>query len=143
MDYAPLAIPLIVAVLAQVVKLSVDKIKGNLNLSNIWFSYGGMPSAHTAFAVSATTVAGLAAGWGSALFAVAAVFTLIIMRDAVTFRNFMGKQGRLFNALIEKLPAADRSTLPRFRERVGHTIPEVMTGAIFGVAGTLLLAPLL
>ena len=139
MGYTPLVIPLIVAVLAQMVKLSVDKIKGNLNLRNIWLSYGGMPSAHTAFAVSAATIAGLWEGWDSPLFTACVVFTLIIMRDAITFRNYMGQQGRLFNALIEKLPPAERPGLPRFMERVGHTVGEVATGAMFGIAVTLLL----
>lgn len=141
MPYAALVIPIIVAILAQVVKLSIDKIKGNLNLKNVWLSYGGMPSAHTAFAVSATTVAGLWDGWDSPLFAVAAVFTLIIMRDAVTFRNFMGEQGKLFNHLIERLPRDERHALPRFMERVGHTPLEVFTGAVFGFGITWLLSP--
>lgn len=139
MQYSSLIIPLVVAALAQVVKLSVDKVRGNLNLKNIWLSYGGMPSAHTAFAVSVATIAGLYEGWDSPLFAVAAVFTLIIMRDAVTFRNYMGQQGRLFNALIEKLPPTDRPGLPHFMERVGHTVGEVVSGVIFGVVLTLLL----
>lgn len=136
---SPLAIPIIVAVSAQVVKLSVDKVRGNLNLKNIWLSYGGMPSAHTAFAVSACTIAGLETGWDSPLFAVSVVFTLIIMRDAVTFRNYMGNQGKLFNTLVEKLPASDRPSLPHFMERVGHTVGEVAAGVVFGAALTLLL----
>ena len=139
MNYSPLIIPLIVVLAAQIVKLSIDRIKGNLNLRNLWLSYGGMPSAHTAFASSAATVAGLTAGWQSPLFAVATVFTLLIMRDAVTFRNYLGQQGKLLNALIEKLPATDRPSLPPFMERVGHSIGEVLGGAVFGVALTLVL----
>lgn len=134
-----LIIPLIVAVLAQVVKLSVDKIKGNLNLKNIWLSYGGMPSAHTSFAVAAATMAGLTDGFSSPLFAVAVAFTLIIMRDAVTFRNYLGKQGRLLNHLMERLLPGEQKTLPHFPERVGHTIGEVFAGAAFGILLTLLL----
>ncbi len=135
----PLVIPLMVAVAAQVVKLSVDKIRGNLNLKNIWLSYGGMPSAHTAFAASACTMAGRWEGWDSPLFAVSVVFTLIIMRDAVTFRNYLGQQGKLFNALLQQLPHANRPALPRFLERVGHTPGEVLAGAIFGFLLTLAL----
>lgn len=141
MPYAALAIPIIVAVLAQVVKLSIDKIKGNLNLKSIWLSYGGMPSAHTAFAVSVTTIAGMWDGWDSPLFAVAAVFTLIIMRDAMTFRNFMGEQGKLLNHLIERLPPDERQKLPHFMERVGHSPLEVLAGAVFGFVVTWLLSP--
>lgn len=140
MSYAPLCIPLVVAVAAQIVKLSIDTIKGNMNLKSIWLSYGGMPSAHTAFAVSATVVAGIWAGWNSPLFAVATVFTLIIMRDAMTFRNFMGEQGKLLNELIARLPAGEQKKLPHFMERIGHAPQEVLAGALFGIALTLLLA---
>lgn len=142
MSYAPLLIPLVVALSAQIVKLSIDKIKGNLNFKSIWLSYGGLPSAHTAFAVSATTVAGLWEGWDSPLFAVTVVFTLIIMRDAMTFRNFMGEQGKLLNELIARLPAEEQQKLPRFMERVGHSPLEVMVGALFGAALTFILAGL-
>jgi len=140
MRYAPLLIPLIVAVVAQIIKLTIDKIKGNLNLKSIWLSYGGMPSAHTAFAVSVTTVAGIWSGWNSPLFAVATVFTLIIMRDAMTFRNFIGEQGKLLNVLIDRLPPEERKKLPHFMERVGHAPLEVLAGALFGITLTLLLA---
>lgn len=139
LDYAPLLIPLIVGMAAQVVKLAVDKIKGNLNLKNMWLSYGGLPSAHTAFAVSATTMAGATQGWYSPLFAVALTFTLIIMRDAVTFRNYLGHQGKLLNQLMERLPPEERKTIPHFQERVGHTIGEVAAGAVFGIILTLAL----
>lgn len=139
MAYSTLLIPLIVAVLAQVVKLGVDRVRGNLNVKNLWLSYGGMPSAHSAFAVSAATSAGLADGWTSPLFAVAAVFSLIIMRDAVTFRNFIGQQGARLNRLVEELPAAKAEGLPHLREQMGHSPAQVLVGAVFGVLSTLLL----
>lgn len=139
MSYTNLLIPLIVAILAQVVKLSIDQIRGNLNVKNLWLSYGGMPSAHSAFAVSVATSAGLAEGWASPLFAVATVFALIIMRDALTFRNFMGQQAIVLNRLINTLPPEQREDLPRVREKMGHTPAQVIVGAAFGVLTTLLL----
>ena len=138
MSYTTLLIPLIVAILAQVVKLSIDQIRGNLNLKNLWLSYGGMPSAHSAFAVSVATSAGLAEGWTSPLFAVATAFALIIMRDALTFRNFMGQQAILLNRLIKALPSEQREDLPRVRERMGHTPAQVLVGAAFGILVTFL-----
>ena len=104
MPYAPILIPIIVAVLTQMIKLSIDKIRGNLNIKNIFISYGGMPSAHTALAVSATTLAGIIEGFDSTIFALGCIFTLIIMRDAVTFRNILGKQGKLLNEMVISLP---------------------------------------
>ena len=139
MAYRTLLIPLIVAVLAQVVKLGIDRVRGNLNVKNLWLSYGGMPSAHSAFAVSAATSAGLADGWTSPLFAVAVVVSLIIMRDAMTFRNFMGHQARLLNRLALLLPDEQRDEIPRLHEQIGHTPAQVLVGAVFGVLATLLL----
>ncbi len=139
MAFRTLLIPLIVAVLAQVVKLGIDRVRGNLNVKNLWLSYGGMPSAHSAFAVSAATSAGLADGWTSPLFAVATAFSLIIMRDAMTFRNFMGHQARLLNRLATQLPNDQRGEIPRLHEQIGHSPAQVLAGAVFGVLSTLLL----
>jgi acid phosphatase family membrane protein YuiD len=139
MTYSLIIIPIIVVILTQILKLSIDKIKGNLNLKNIFISYGGMPSAHTALAISIVTMIGLTEGVASPIFAVALIFTLIIMRDAITFRNILGKQGKLLNQLIDKLSAADQKKMPHFLERVGHSASEVFVGAIWGVLSTLLL----
>lgn len=140
MSYPLILIPIIVVILTQIIKLSIDKIKGNLNLKNIFLSYGGMPSAHTAFAVSLTTITGLEEGFKSAAFAICLIFTLIIMRDAMTFRNILGKQGKLLNKLIEKLPTEQKKEMPRFLERVGHSVPEVIVGAIWGILATVILS---
>lgn len=139
MQYQYIIIPLIVAVLTQIIKLSIDKIKGNLNLKNIFLSYGGMPSAHTALAVSITTLAGITEGVDSLSFSIAFIFTMIIMRDAVTFRNILGNQGRLLNQLIHKMPDKEQKKLPHFMERVGHSISEVVAGAIWGTGSTYIL----
>lgn len=140
MEYQLILIPLLVAVLTQILKLSIDKIQGNLNLKNIFISYGGMPSAHTAFAVSVTTMAGIWEGFTSAIFASSLVFTLIIMRDAVTFRNILGNQGKLLNTLVQKLPRAQQKGMPHFLERVGHSASEVGVGTILGIILTSLLS---
>jgi len=139
MTYQMIIIPFLVLILTQIIKLSIDKIRGNLNLKNIFMSYGGMPSAHTAFAISAVTMAALYEGVQSPLFAVAVVFALIIMRDAVTFRQILGHQGKLFNHLINKLPLGEQKTLPHFAERIGHSLNEVAVGAVWGVVATLAL----
>jgi len=101
MDYSYIIIPIIVLITSQVLKLLTDGIKGNFDLKNLFESYGGMPSAHTAFAVSITTLAGLRVGFDAPIFAIALVFTLLIMRDAVAFRGLLGKQAKVFNQLIK------------------------------------------
>ncbi len=137
MSFILIIIPLIVLVLTQILKLSIDKIRGNLNLKSIFMSYGGMPSSHTSFAVSIVTLVGITEGFSSALFAVSTVFTLIIMRDAVTFRHILGQQGRLLNQLVKKLPGVEQKKMPHFQERLGHSLLEVGVGAVWGVCVTL------
>lgn len=132
-------IPLVVAIITQVLKLSIDSIKGNLNLKNIFISYGGMPSAHTALVVSVTTLVGIQQGLSSSLFAVSLIFTIIIMRDAVTFRNILGNQGKLLNQLVSNLPKIQRKNMPSFMERIGHSLSEVIIGAIWGAGSTFII----
>ena len=128
-----------VVILTQIVKLSIDKIKGNLNVRNIFMSYGGMPSAHTALAVSMVTMLGIYEGTRSGIFALGLIFTLIIVRDAITFRTLLGKQGKLLNHLIEHMPKKEKESMPHFMERIGHSPFEVFVGALWGFLLTLIL----
>ena len=98
-----------------------------------------MPSAHTAFAVSITTLVGLRVGFDAPIFAIALVFTLLVMRDAVAFRGLLGKQAKIFNQLVKKMPEVERKDMPLFRERMGHSALEVSGGIIWGIALTYLL----
>lgn len=61
-----------------------------------WFlavSPGGMPSSHTAAAVGLTTTLGLIEGTHSTMFALAALFTLIVAYDATGVRLHAGECG--------------------------------------------------
>ncbi len=136
MDYSYIIIPIIVLITSQAIKLTTDSIKGNFDLRNIFMTYGGMPSSHTAFSVSITTLVGLRLGFTSPLFAVALVFAFLVMRDAAAFRNFLGKQARIFNKIVDKLPPAENKNIPRLRERMGHSVIEVLAGAGWGIAIT-------
>ncbi len=136
MDYSYIIIPIIVLITSQVLKLLTDGIKGNFDLNNLFSSYGGLPSSHTALAVSITTLVGLREGYDSALFAVALIFTLLVMRDAVAFRGLLGKQAKIFNVLIKKFPAEEKKNLPLFRERMGHSLLEVTAGLVWGIGLT-------
>jgi len=136
-------IPLLVLVATQILKLTTDGIRGNFNLRSIWISYGGMPSAHTAFAISVTTLVGLREGFDHPTFAVALVFTLLIMRDAITYRARLGHQGQMINKLVELLPKNNHQGLSKLPERLGHSVPEVFVGALVGICLTVILNGLL
>ena len=136
MDYSYIIIPIIVGITSQALKLLTDGIKGNFDIKNLFSSYGGMPSSHTAFSVSITTLVGLRLNFDSAMFAIALVFTILIMRDAVAFRGILGKQAKLFNQLVKKLTPGEKKIAPHFRERIGHSTSEVFGGIIWGIGLT-------
>jgi len=136
MDLAYIIIPIVVVITSQAAKLLTDGIKGNFDIASILSSYGGMPSSHTAFAASITTLLGLKIGFDSPIFATALVFTLLIIRDATSFRRILGQQNKLFNQLVANLPENKKEAYPTFRERMGHSWAEVFVGAIYGIAIT-------
>ncbi len=127
-------IPVLTALGVQALKLGVDHIKGNLDLRHMWDSYGGMPSSHAAFVANLTTMAGFMEGWNSAAFAIALVFSVITIRDAVGFRYEIGVHGRILNRLVKEHPSAEAKTYPVLSERWGHTNPEIIVGTLLGIA---------
>lgn len=143
MDLSYVIIPFIVLISSQALKLLTDGIKGNFDLKNLLISYGGMPSAHTSFCISITTLVGLRQGFDSPIFAIALVFSLLVMRDATSFRNLLGRQGQIFNKYLESLPNTSKKALPKFQERMGHTYLEVLGGLIWGTILTFYLSLLI
>lgn len=96
--------------------------------------YGGMPSAHTAFATSLATVVGLADGFASATFAIAAAIVIFVLDDALRMRIFLSRHGQALSQLVDRLPAAERAQYPYLEARLGHAPREVVAGAVLGVA---------
>ena len=75
-----------------------------------FFEAGGMPSSHSALVCSLTMIVGLINGFNSVLFAAIAIFSAIVMYDAIQVRA----------------------------EEVGHTLVEVGVGGILGIAISIL-----
>ncbi|KQR41137.1 divergent PAP2 family protein [Deinococcus sp. Leaf326] len=96
---------------------------------------GGMPSSHSAMVAALTTGVALSEGVGSPLFAIAAVFALIVMYDATGVRHSSGVQARLLNELIQELGAVVREGFAPKPVRVllGHTYLEMLAGLLLGI----------
>lgn len=131
-------IPIVVGLAAQAVKLLFNKE---------WYArinhqgrklprYGGMPSAHSAFAFSLATVVGMTVGVASVEFAITAVIVTVILDDALRMRIFLGRYGAALRQLMKKLPENEQQQFPYLEERLGHTWGEVIAGAAFGVGLT-------
>lgn len=93
-----------------------------------FFRSGGMPSAHSATIVAITVLIGLAEGFNSAIFALAVAVSLIIMHDAVRVRRATGDNGLAIERLIKEV----KSKLAGPRIVKGHSVPEVVAGAVLG-----------
>ena len=109
--------------------ISVKNNKKVSFLSQLFIS-GGMPSSHTATTVSLATTIGLIDGFTSGLFAIAALFSVIVMYDALKVRRSSGEQGVAIRQLIKE----QKSSVKLPRVAMGHTPTEVAVGAVIGVA---------
>jgi acid phosphatase family membrane protein YuiD len=108
---ATLITALVSMFVAQVIKIIYYSIvEKKINWIHC-FEAGGMPSSHSALVCSLMLMVGLRQGFDSILFAAVAVFSAIVMYDAMKVRA----------------------------EEVGHTLVEVSTGGVLGIVIALIL----
>lgn len=127
--------PIIAFIIAQGTKIIIKIIR---NRSFHWhdiFAYSDMPSGHTATVTALSTIVLLRDGLYSASFAIAFVFMLIIVTDAIGLRNYLGQHGKTLNILVKDLKEDDflDDYYPNLLERIGHTPIQVIIGAIIGI----------
>ncbi len=117
---------------AKLITAIVQK-KGKITFSDVVFymtKSGGMPSGHTASFVAFDTILGLMYGFDTPVFALGVCMTIIIIYDAVNVRYAVGEHGRLLN----EIATSDNNEKTKPQKIVeGHTIPQVVVGAILGV----------
>ena len=93
---------------------------------------GGMPSSHAATTVSITTMIGRGMGTTSPVFAMAVIFTLVVIFDACGVRRETGKQAKILNEIIENPNLSDVEVNEKLVELVGHTPKQVLVGSLIG-----------
>jgi acid phosphatase family membrane protein YuiD len=132
----PLMAALLATVLAQVLKLVIVLLTERRLLLSRLLETGGMPSSHSAAVAALAVALGMAYGWNSPQFAIAAVFGSIVMYDATGIRRAAGLQAELINELVSELAHLfDEGFKPQaLRTLLGHTYPQVLVGALLGVA---------
>ena len=130
---------------AQVLKTIINFILNrNLDLKRLVGS-GDMPSSHSAFICAATMSIGQVCGWRDPLFSLSAAIALVVMYDACNVRRAAGEQAKVLNYVMEhwKEMPAELKGKKRLNENLGHTLPQVIMGAllgtIIGLAGPILL----
>lgn len=135
MDYKYIFLPLIAAIIAQIIKLIINGVKNKFSWAEL-NSYGGMPSSHAALVITLTTLIGYYEGWTSAVFAVAFVFAVIVIRDAGGFRRALGRHATELNQIIHALPGSTNYPFTHLNERMGHTPLELFFGSLLGLIVT-------
>jgi acid phosphatase family membrane protein YuiD len=98
--------------------------------------YGGFPSAHTAFIAACAASIGVTEGFGSGLFALAAVVASILIYDIVKLRKTVELNGRETDRLLENSKLERLAELPQFR---AHSTGEILGGMAWGVAWAILI----
>ncbi|MDP2918318.1 MAG: divergent PAP2 family protein, partial [bacterium] len=98
-----------------------------------------MPSTHTAFSLSVVILVALYESVFSSMFAVAMVFTILIIRDALGLRRYLEEHSRAINQIINTLPNNQNGGFINQTEQIGHTLREVLGGGMLGILLTLLL----
>jgi len=124
---------------AQLLKVAVSVILlRKLNFQLI-FSSGGFPSSHSATVSALALGIGKYYGWDSPIFAVAAVFGMIVLYDAAGVRLAAGKQAEVLNKLVERLHPILNFDQDQLKELIGHTPLEVFGGVSVGIIVGLLI----
>ena len=92
-----IVIPLLLWFCIQIFKVIYDLITTKkFNFKRI-MGAGGMPSSHSAVVVGLATLIGKYEGINTPIFAIALIFSFVVMYDAAGVRRAAGKQAKLLN----------------------------------------------
>lgn len=94
---------------------------------------GGMPSAHTAGAAALATSTGLYQGFDSSMFALTAMFAIVVMFDAQGVRHAAGRQAGILNKVMDDIYWRGKIEEAKLKELIGHTPIEVFAGGLLGI----------
>ena len=118
---------------AGIIKVLVNLIiTKKINLLLI-MSSGGMPSSHTATVVSLLLSVGMYRGLDTAEFAIASIFAIVVIHDAMGVRFETGKQAKILNQIIFDTNIFSDINEEKLKEYVGHTPLQTLCGAIVGI----------
>jgi len=129
----PLSASLVTAVVVQLAcqafKVIVHSVRERRAALSWFFSTGGMPSAHSAFVTALSVSIGLRSGFQSELFAVAFVFSIIVIYDSWRLRGAVQHQARIIKMLAKGNPDVPADDL---NENTGHSPAEIVAGMLAG-----------
>lgn len=119
--------------IAQFIKILIELIKTKKINTALIVSSGGMPSSHSSFVTAMTTSIGIKEGFNSSIFALSAVFSLVVMYDAAGVRRAAGYQAAAINMLFDRMEDQGVKLDKKLKELLGHSPVEVAAGAVLGI----------
>ena len=119
---------------AQVLKVIVVLIQYKKLDWQLIFSSGGMPRSHSALVCACASSTGMSCGWSSPVFAVATIFSFVVMYDAANVRHAAGEQAKILNYIMEHWTQfRPEFFVDDLKELLGHTPLQVFFGALLGL----------
>lgn len=132
-NYRYLIAPLLVWLCIQTFKVIWDLITTKkFNFKRI-LGAGGMPSSHSAVVMALAVMIGRSQGFKSPMFALAFIFSMVVMYDAAGVRREAGKQAHLLNEIVNTPGLSNVEVRDKLVEALGHTPIQVMAGALIGL----------
>jgi len=128
MDISYLITPVLTWLVVGPIKFIINSARQRRWAFNL-VGNGGFPSNHSAVVTSMATLIALREGMDSPAFGVAVTLAFIVMIDANSLRQHVGRQA----GAINRLAGADAGHV-RLRERMGHTLVEIGGGICTGIA---------
>lgn len=128
MDIAYLVTPLLTWITVGPIKFLINSVKARQWAFNL-VGNGGFPSNHSAVVSSMATLIALREGIGHPAFGVAVTLCFIVVIDANSLRQHVGRQAAAINRLADGRP-----DFRKLRERMGHTVVEITGGLATGIA---------
>jgi acid phosphatase family membrane protein YuiD len=129
MDFTYLLTPLLTWLVVGPIKFLINSARQRRWAFNL-VGNGGFPSNHSATVTSMATLIALREGIGHPAFGVAVTLCFIVMIDANSLRQHVGRQAAAINRLAAG--ASDAGYRP-LRERMGHTLVEIGGGIVTGI----------
>ena len=140
----PLLAALFGIIFAQFVKIPIKFIITRKLDWKLMTSTGGMPSSHSAAVTSLTTAIAYEEGLGSPIFAVSAIFAVIVMFDATGIRFQAGQQAVIINQMridfqtfVQEAKGwqqkDEKQKIKELKTLLGHKPNEVFAGAVTGI----------
>ncbi|MBB3122046.1 divergent PAP2 family protein [Pseudoduganella violacea] len=128
MDLAYLLTPVMTWTVVGPIKFLINSARARRWAFNL-VGNGGFPSNHSAVVSSMATLIALREGIGHPAFGVAVTLCFIVIIDANSLRQHVGRQAAAINRL-----AKDDTGHQGLRERMGHTVAEILGGLATGIA---------